>query len=142
MRGPLYALVPPVNIFLFLGAPPLLCCPSGTWPLSSAESWTKPRWENITVYSIHGKSSVADPDLFVFGPSGSVSMRYGSGSFYHQAKIVRKLSIPSVLRLLYDFLSYLKNDVSVALKSNKKKNFLVEILKISDENSRIRSRIL
>jgi hypothetical protein len=62
--------------------------------------------------------SVADPDPldpYVFGAprSGSVSQRYGSGSgsgsFYHQAKIVR---------LLYDFLS-LKNDVSVASKTNK-----------------------
>jgi hypothetical protein len=37
--------------------------------------------------------SVADPapyNPYVFGPpgSGSVSQRYGSGSFYHQAKIV------------------------------------------------------
>jgi hypothetical protein len=32
--------------------------------------------------------SVADPDPYVFGPPGSVSQRYGSGSgsFYHQAK--------------------------------------------------------
>ncbi len=47
--------------------------------------------------------SVADPDdPYVFGPpgSGSVSQRYGSGSFNHQAKLVRKTSIPTVLRLL------------------------------------------
>jgi hypothetical protein len=47
------------------------------------------------------------------GPPGSVSQRYGSGygsssssgsgSFYHQAKIVRKTLISTVLRLLYDF---------------------------------------
>ncbi len=40
------------------------------------------------------KSSVADRDPYDFGPpgSGSVSQRYGSGSgsFYDQAKIVRK----------------------------------------------------
>jgi hypothetical protein len=54
--------------------------------------------------------SVADPDPhmdssdpYVFGPSGSgfgsISQRYrsGSGSFYHQAKIVRKTLIPTVL---------------------------------------------
>jgi hypothetical protein len=35
---------------------------------------------------------------------------------------VRKTLIPSVVRLLYDFLS-LKNYVSVALKSKKKKNW-------------------
>jgi hypothetical protein len=36
---------------------------------------------------------------YVFGPSGSgsLSQRYGSGSFYDQAKIVRKILIPTVL---------------------------------------------
>ncbi len=42
-----------------------------------------------------------DPDPYVFGPpgSGSVGQRYGSGygSFYHQAKTVRKPLIPTVL---------------------------------------------
>jgi hypothetical protein len=41
------------------------------------------------------EGSVADPDPsdpYVFGPPGS-----GSGSFYHQAKIVRKTLIPTVL---------------------------------------------
>jgi hypothetical protein len=41
-----------------------------------------------------------DPqDLYVFGPpeSGSISQIYGSGFFYHQAKIVRKPIIPTVL---------------------------------------------
>jgi hypothetical protein len=58
------------------------------------------------------------PDPHVFGPPGSgsrfTSQRYGSGSgsFYHQAKIVRKTLIPTVLLLLLDFLS-LKNDVNV-----------------------------
>jgi hypothetical protein len=45
--------------------------------------------------------SVADPDPYVFEPPGSINKRYGSrsgsGSFYHQAKIVRKTLIPSVL---------------------------------------------
>ncbi len=50
--------------------------------------------------------SVPDPDLnpdshdpHVFGHpgSGSTSQRYGSGSFYYQAKIVRKTLIPTVL---------------------------------------------
>jgi hypothetical protein len=61
------------------------------------------------------RSSVADPDPFVFGPPGS-----GSGSFYHQLKIVRKPSITTVLLLLFDFLS-LKNDVNVPSESNKQK---------------------
>ncbi len=48
--------------------------------------------------------------------SGSVS-----GSFYHQAKKVRKTLNHTVLWLLYDILS-LKNYVNVASKSNKQKN--------------------
>jgi len=62
-------------------------------------------------------SSVADPDPpdpCVFGPpgsgSGTSSLRYGSWSFCHQAKIVRKTLIPNILVLLFDFLS-LKTDV-------------------------------
>ncbi len=44
--------------------------------------------------------SVPDPpDPHVFGPpgSGSISQRYGSKSFYQQAKIERKTLIPTVL---------------------------------------------
>jgi hypothetical protein len=52
------------------------------------------------------KSSVANPDPnpdpsdpYFFGPpgSGSISQRYGSGSFYRQAKIVRKTMISTAL---------------------------------------------
>ncbi len=64
--------------------------------------------------------SVSDPDPNtdpdVFGPpgsgSGSISLRHGSGSFFPQAKIVRKTSIPTVLLLFFDF-SSLKYDVNV-----------------------------
>jgi hypothetical protein len=51
------------------------------------------------MFKIKIKTSVADPnpdppDPRVFGPpgsgSGSISKRYGSGSFYHLAKIARK----------------------------------------------------
>jgi hypothetical protein len=56
-----------------------------------------------------------------YGSSGSISQR--SGSFYHQAKIVRKTWIHTVLSLLYDFLS-LKNDVNVSSKSKKQKKFV------------------
>ncbi len=64
-------------------------------------------------------SSVADPDPYIFWASRIRihSTRYGSGSFHHQAKIVRKTLIPSVLGLLYNFIS-LKNDVNVSSKSN------------------------
>ena len=60
------------------------------------------------------KTSVGEPNPCVFGPpgsaTGSVSHKYGSdsGSFHHQAKIVRKTLISTVLWFLYDFLS-LKN---------------------------------
>ncbi len=46
-------------------------------------------------------------------------------SFYHQAKIVRKAVIPTVLWLLLNFLS-LKNDVNIPSKSFKHKNFLLK----------------
>ncbi len=81
---------------------------------------------------------------YVFGPPG-----YGSGSFYHQAKIVRRTVtctiLPTVLWLLFNFLS-LKNDVKVSSKSNKQKNFLKTfsffgVLKVNDGNSRIRIQI-
>ncbi len=61
----------------------------------------------------------------VFRPrSRSVSTRYGSGFFYHQAKIVRKTLNPTVLfcDFFMTFLS-LKNDVNFSSKSNKPKNF-------------------
>ncbi len=62
----------------------------------------------IRIHRIHMFLGLPDPDPpdpHVFGPpgSGSTSQRYGSGSFYHQAKIVRKPLIPTVLQLLLDF---------------------------------------
>jgi hypothetical protein len=64
------------------------------------------------------------PDPHVFGPSGFTSQRSGSGSgsFCHQAKIVRKTLIHTVLWLLLDFLS-LKNDVNITSKSSRKTFF-------------------
>jgi hypothetical protein len=68
-----------------------------------------------------------DRDPFVFGPPGSwsVSQGYGSGSGYrffsHQAKIISKTLIPTVLWLLFAILS-LKNYVNVPSKSKKQKN--------------------
>jgi hypothetical protein len=61
---------------------------------------------------------LGQPDPYGFGPPGSgyISTRYGTRSFYRQAKIVRKTLIPIALRLLYDVLSF-KNDVNVASKS-------------------------
>ncbi len=69
--------------------------------------------------------------LVSFGPpgSGSVSTKYGSGSFYHQAEIIRKILIPTVLWLLYDFLCNFKR--------NKQKTFLK--IRIRTKMSRIRN---
>ena len=73
-------------------------------------------------------------DPHVFGTSGSgsrsTSQRYGSksGSFYHQAKIVRKTLVSTFLWLLYHFFS-LKNDLNVPSKSNmRKKLFSISFL--------------
>ncbi len=69
--------------------------------------------------------SVADPDVFRPPGSGFTSQRYGfgsgSGSLYHQAKVVSKTLIPTVLWLLFNFLS-MENDVNVPSKINKQKN--------------------
>jgi hypothetical protein len=71
------------------------------------------------------RGSVAEPDPdpsdpYVIGPPGSgpgsTNQRYGSGSFYHYAKIVRKILIPTVFQLIFNFLSF-KNDVNVPSKS-------------------------
>jgi hypothetical protein len=64
---------------------------------------------------------------YVFGSGSIFSQRYGSGSIYHQAKIVRKTLIPIFVGLLYDFLS-LTNDVNVPLKSKKQKNWLPTLI--------------
>ncbi len=59
-----------------------------------------PKVQNSLLLSTaHVIFSVADPDPDIFGPpgSGSIYQRYGSGSFYHQAKIVRKTLLPTAL---------------------------------------------
>jgi len=77
-----------------------------TWlsQLQSGELWT-------SVADPDSNPDPDPPDPHVFGPpSGSISQRYGSGSgsFYHQAKIVRKTVDPTALWLLFDFLSLKK----------------------------------
>ncbi len=64
---------------------------------------------NLLSFTSKDPGSVADPDPqdpYAFGPSGSgyISQRYTDpdpaqdpGCFYHQAKIVRKTLIPTVL---------------------------------------------
>jgi hypothetical protein len=67
------------------------------------------------------QGSVPDPE--VFGPrgSGSVSQRGGSGTFHHQAKIVRKTLYFFCYATFYDFLCF-KIDENAPSISNKKKN--------------------
>jgi hypothetical protein len=69
-------------------------------------------WIRNTLWKIlwrkyYKKSSIADPnpDQHVSGPpgSGSTSQRYGSGSFYKCAKIVRKTLISTILWLFFTF---------------------------------------
>jgi hypothetical protein len=77
----------------------------------NAEALTSPKFEilvpgkdgNIAktrwTLDCYPKGNVPDPDPHFFGPSGSgsTSQRYGSGSFYHHAKIVRTPLIPTIL---------------------------------------------
>ncbi len=56
----------------------------------------------LQFYSVANPDQNPDPpDPHAFGPPGSgsesIRQRYGSGSFYHQAKIVRKTLIPTAL---------------------------------------------
>ncbi len=64
------------------------------------------------------------------------------GSFYLQAKVVRKTFIPTVLWLLNDFLFWKMYCQKVGKKQKKfKKIVFVGVLKVDDDNSRIRIRI-
>jgi hypothetical protein len=67
-----------------------------------------------------------DPDPLVRGTDPD--------PFIIKQKKVRKTLIPIVLRLLYDFLS-LKNDVNVALKSNKQKKTCRSPMKIAESRA-------
>ncbi len=79
-------------------------------------------------------SNVADPDpsdpypmfLGLLDPDPNPLVRCTDPDpyMYHQAKLVRKTLIPTVLLLLFDFLS-LKNDVNVISKSYKLNFFLL-----------------
>jgi hypothetical protein len=84
---------------------------------------------------------------YVFGPPGSESDHNSEARIWNRnlpKKIVRKTLIPNVFRDIYDFLSF-KNEVNEPSKSNKQENLekivFVGVLKVNDENSRIRIRI-
>ncbi len=92
------------------------------------------------------ESSVVDPDPYVFGPSGSVTHSYGSGSFHHQSKILRKTLISTILWRVFDRLS-IKTDVIAPSKSTlwaknfeKKTYFLLASCQPLTEKRRIRIR--
>jgi hypothetical protein len=79
----------------------------------------------VTAWEKCAGTSVRDQDSYVYGPPGPESViylyAYGSGFFfYQQAKIFRKTLNPTVLWLLYDFLS-LKNDINWINVSSKTK---------------------
>ncbi len=83
-----------------------------------------PRCRRMSVSQCSGSGSGSIWSVCFYPPgslSGSVIYLYGSGSFHQQAKKWRKTLIPTVLWLLYDFLS-LKNDANVPSKRNKHKN--------------------
>ncbi len=87
-----------------------------------------------------------DPDPLVrmfwglLDPDPDPLVRYGSWSFYHQAKIVRKPLIPTALWLLFDFWS-LKNDLNVPSKGNKQKNFFLVFVASWRSMTKIAGRI-
>jgi hypothetical protein len=69
-------------------------------PTTAADSVPKVLQPGSGFLSIFASVPDPDPDPtepHVFGPPESISQRHGSGSFYHQAKIVRKTLIPTVL---------------------------------------------
>jgi hypothetical protein len=62
--------------------------------------------ESTNLNIINSVPNPDPPDPHVFGPSGSISQRYGSGSgsFYQLAKIVRKTLIPTVFDFFWTFI--------------------------------------
>jgi hypothetical protein len=76
------------------------------WNNAKIVSVNQKAGSQVSYFKYFGKpmvtASVADPDpsdSYVFGPPGSVRTRYGSrsGSFHHQAKIIRNTAIPTAL---------------------------------------------
>ncbi len=79
----------------FIGSPQVTYIAGMVWTKLQVTRKRKIKYLlSYTVRYAQCNTSVADPDPHVFGPpgSGSISQRYGSGSgsFSHQAKIVRK----------------------------------------------------
>jgi hypothetical protein len=89
-------------------------------------------------------TSVADPNPYVFGHSGSGSISTNP----IRLRIFLPSSKNSKKNLVsYCFVTFVNdvNGVNVPSKSNEQKNldsFFVDVLKVKDENNRIRLRIL
>ncbi len=92
-------------------------------------------WNGQSIRIFMETSSDADQDPLVFGPSGSVSQRYGSGSFYHQAKIVRKPLTYCIVTSLWLFI-FVKCCTCTYLQKVKNKKVFVYILKVTEETVR------
>jgi len=117
--------------------PPPAFSRSGT----SCSFWGWWWWE----YNFRNRQAEQQPTATVCGSPGSgpisqeIRVRILLSSSKNSKKNIDFLG--TVLWLLYDFLS-LKNDVNVPLKSNKQKNyFFIDVLKVTDEKSRIRISI-
>ncbi len=87
------------------------CSPRST----PSQTGKKTKNGQATVLRIRIRIRIRQLRTYIHGPPGS-------GSFYHQAKMVWKTFIPTALWLLFDFLS-LKNYVNVPSKSNKQNFF-------------------
>ncbi len=98
-------------------------------PLSLTWIWLSPTsllpiqlwWVPISVADPDPNLDPDPPEPHVFGPpgSGSISQRYGFGSFCHHAKKERKILILTILWLFWLF--FFKNDVNVPSNCNKQK---------------------
>ncbi len=66
-------------------------------PLARKVGWGLKNLAHFTVDHMHGYVFNSAPDPYVSWPSGSVKLRYESGSFPHQEKIVRKPSVSFIL---------------------------------------------
>jgi hypothetical protein len=80
------------------------------WFLRFRYFWTF-IFQHSAVFRIRIRKFLGLPDLLV-------------RSTHHQTKLVRKTLISTVLLLLYDFLSFFKNDVNVPSKGNKQKQLI------------------
>jgi hypothetical protein len=70
----------------------------------------------VGVEQEEGDQRAATHSAHIYYHAAQCAPVFGSGSFYHQARIIRKILITTAFWLLFDFLSS-KNDVNVPSKS-------------------------